>query len=702
MEVARLLQVDQSVASVKRQLANTPHTWLLVFDNADDPDMSLAPYLPAGDRGDIIVTSRNPECRHYSTVGSREVGTLSLDDSVSLLNKVIYGMTSLPPPSTEGKRIVEVLGCLALAIVQAGAYIRETSCTPQEYLGTYKTQKESVLQYLPKHTGTEYRYSVLTTWHISVDAIKSRGDAVSDHTLRLLSLLGFYHHDQIPMEMFYRTWHQRWMSEVPEYVPWHDTVSDFLHYQRSVQASTSLLASFSLITRNVDASLTLHPLVHEWCRHRMSREEQELSYQQALSLLHSSVEWKFETEDYDFRRTLVSHIHELLRRGECQGSLSEESQMQIWHDLALVLGENGWIGGALQLTETVWKMYKHKLGEDHPDTLMSMSNLANWYNEAGRRTEALEMSEVVLKIHKDKLGEDHPNTLSSMNNLAIRYSEAGRQIEALEMLEMVLKVRKDKLGEDHPDTLSSMNNLANWYSEAGRQIEALEMSEAVWKLYKNKLGEDHPDTLMSMNNLAINYSEAGRRTDALKMSEIVLKLYKNKLGEDHPDTLMSMNNLAINYSEAGRRTDALKMSEMVLKLYKNKLGEDHPDTLMSMNNLALRYSEDGRRTEVLEISEAVWKLYKNKLGEDHPDTLSSMNNLAIRYSEAGRQIEALEMLEMVLKIRKDKLGEDHPNTLSSARLHAYILENIREESLKPLATQHSRHRLSKFWRKIRS
>ena len=46
--------------SVNRQLANTQQDWLLVFDNADDPELDLAPYFPAGDRGDVIITSRNP------------------------------------------------------------------------------------------------------------------------------------------------------------------------------------------------------------------------------------------------------------------------------------------------------------------------------------------------------------------------------------------------------------------------------------------------------------------------------------------------------------------------------------------------------------------------------------------------------------------------------------------------------------------
>jgi hypothetical protein len=45
-------------------------------------------------------------------------------------------------------------------------------------------------------------------------------------------------------------------------------------------------------------------------------------------------------------------------------------------------------------------------------------------------------------LHKAKLGEDHPDTLQSMQNLAINYSEAGRRSEALQLTEQVVQLRK--------------------------------------------------------------------------------------------------------------------------------------------------------------------------------------------------------------------------------------------------------------------
>ena len=54
---------------------------------------------------------------------------MSVHDSWKPLAKTAYGDTTPNDKVCEdGKNVVEALGCLALAVAQAGAYIRETSC----------------------------------------------------------------------------------------------------------------------------------------------------------------------------------------------------------------------------------------------------------------------------------------------------------------------------------------------------------------------------------------------------------------------------------------------------------------------------------------------------------------------------------------------------------------------------------------------
>lgn len=93
------------------------------------------------------------------TVGFQRVGQLSLNDSLTLLGKIIYGTTIVRHDDgmEESKKMVETLGLHALAIVQAGAVIRETSCSLHGYLIIYQRREEELLLRLPTHLGTDYQ-----------------------------------------------------------------------------------------------------------------------------------------------------------------------------------------------------------------------------------------------------------------------------------------------------------------------------------------------------------------------------------------------------------------------------------------------------------------------------------------------------------------------------------------------------------------
>jgi Tetratricopeptide repeat len=64
---------------------------------------------------------------------------------------------------------------------------------------------------------------------------------------------------------------------------------------------------------------------------------------------------------------------------------------------------------------------KRVLGEKHPDTLISIGNLASTYRNQGRWKKDEELEVQVMEMRKRVLGEEHPNTLISMANLASTY-----------------------------------------------------------------------------------------------------------------------------------------------------------------------------------------------------------------------------------------------------------------------------------------
>jgi serine/threonine protein kinase/tetratricopeptide (TPR) repeat protein len=338
--------------------------------------------------------------------------------------------------------------------------------------------------------------------------------------------------------------------------------------------------------------------------------------------------------------------------------------LQTMSTLAWAYEKAGKLDLAVSLGEETLKLQRTKLGADHPDTLKTMYYLGYTYQQAGKFDLALPLSEQALKLRRIRLGADDPDTLAAMNTLGLVYLSSGRLDLALPLLEETLKMRRSRLGPEHPMTIQSMNNLANAYCHSGKTDLALPLREETLKLNQSKLGPDHPYTLSAMGNLAKTYAMAGKLELALPLLEETLKLDRAKLGPEHPSTLIDMGGLASAYMDARKLDLALPLCEETLRLDRVKLGPDHPSTLAAMGNLAKTYWLAGKLDLALPLFEETLKLDRAKLGSDHPSTLIEMGNLAASYQAAGKLDLALPLFEETLNLKRAKFGPDHPYTLA--------------------------------------
>ena len=77
----------------------------------------------------------------------------------------------------------------------------------------------------------------------------------------------------------------------------------------------------------------------------------------------------------------------------------------------------------------------------------------------------------------DNFGENHPDTLISMNNLALTYLDQGRLIDAARLQEKVLPKTKAILGENHLDMLKSISSLACVHTQQGKTSVATKLED---------------------------------------------------------------------------------------------------------------------------------------------------------------------------------------------------------------------------------
>lgn len=691
LTIAQQCGLGEDVGIVKRWLANADKPWLLILDNADDPSMNISNYFSTGGRGTILITSRNPECTAYCTVGSNEISGMALDDALTLLLRV-SGEKDVSNESlrTLAKRVVETLGCLALAIVHAGALVKQKLYNLEDYCEAYSRNRQGLFGHQTIHTGMDYKYTVYTTWEVSIEMIRklssnnptnsSCWSSVNvENALDLLNIFSFLHLDNIPVEILQNAW-RNWQIKSLQ-----GTLSKWTKSQRPrllcgdgggdwdpvpTREAVYLLSSFSLVRFNDSSNhISIHPLVHTWIRDRLTQPERAGCWISAVSTLSASFRPPDQNNDYQYGRSLIPHISSCLKFTD-YGLFAEGSGIteRLWmaDTFVKVYYINGYYKLAYGLSAPALELCKRTLAADEEICLQFEEGLVHIYYKLGEHPKAVYHQEKILQIASE-MEEEHPVMLNAKRGLANLYNKIGRDSEALEIQKCILHTSEKVLGDKHLDTLDIMQDLACSYLNLGQYQAAVKLQEKELHVRKNLFNYGGVSIITSVSNLATIYSKMNRYEESLELSEEILRLTKMMLGDEHPKTITCMGSLASIYMDVDRAQEALELSEEALQLKKKILGDNHPDTLSSMENLALSYMNVGRAQEALELIEAALQLSKKILGDNHPATLLSLNKTAIYYEDVGRIEEAIELVIEAVDASRKTLGEVHPDTIDYTR-----------------------------------
>ncbi|PBK94557.1 hypothetical protein ARMGADRAFT_965352 [Armillaria gallica] len=489
-KLSKAASIDESVNDVQDFLEKMQEDWLLIFDNADDPNVELSKYIPRCNHGNIIITSRLTD-QMASPGAYLDFSDLEQSDAVNLLLKHAHEDFDINNQQL-ASYIVDAFGCQALAVATAGAYIASTAtCTLSNYLSLFKQKSKQLLNYKMK-SFDGYQKTVFNAFQLSFDQLSSS-------TKLFMQICAFFHHTAIPIELFYRAaafTDYDLEPEEKENTPAVEELKDFLSlftHEWSWNDSIDELSRFSLIIYNTGVkALSFHPILYI-CIQKTIDDKKKLYYI-ALFLLARGTSDSTTDISYQFRRLLLAHADYIYQNNLCT-FLAYNSFGRIFMDAGLWKKAKQIYQKALEHCECYFE--KH-----HLNTLKSMNSLGSIYARLGQLEEANVLQTETLKLHKEVLGEYHPNTLISMGNLASTYCQLGQWEEAKVLQTETLKLCKEVLGEHHPDTLVSMSNLTLTYCQLEQWEEAKVLETETLKLHKEVLGEHHPDTLLFIKNLA--------------------------------------------------------------------------------------------------------------------------------------------------------------------------------------------------------
>ncbi|KZP23813.1 hypothetical protein FIBSPDRAFT_446477 [Athelia psychrophila] len=452
--------------------------WLIILDDVTAATLAfLREHLPRHNgHGSILITTRTFDVAEALTsVAGRqypvhELKALSPEQSAKLLLKRagIHGSTATDLDSAQ--KLVKRVGCLPLAVEQAGAYMKRSGLTGAGQLETLYDQQglKEVISWNNSLSSYEEK-SVLTTITIQFQRL----DSIDPRLLILLHVLAFFDPESIPLDIIVlgarRVGRRLRVGEILKtnisLIP-KPSIGQVL--SRRYQPSTSVLPSRDTGFSSADVPVELRPLLGFICSETWLRGA--LRHLEDLSLARPL---------YGERISL--HIHDLiqlvLQRRIATYPLIEDPYCA----LAVTL-----LCGAFETMKDVelpqyWteceRFVPHLMSFAKHGTptidILAMSEKVAWYFlKRGRYNEAETLYERALGGQERQLGADHPDSLATVHGLAILYGQQGRYDDAEQMYQRALGGQERQLGTDHPDSLLTVHGLAVLYGQQGRYDEA--------------------------------------------------------------------------------------------------------------------------------------------------------------------------------------------------------------------------------------
>ncbi|UNI16617.1 hypothetical protein JDV02_003040 [Purpureocillium takamizusanense] len=687
-EIAKIGGVEPNKNAAKNWLSGLQLPWLLLIDNADDPEIDVARYFPGGEGGVILITTRNPSTRRHGTEGVRffHFDKLETEEASDLL----LAAAVLPrpwgvPTRSHANRIAQVLGYLPLALIHAGKTVLDKLCSlsdyPEYYERTWNRIRHSRSRRASRGHDDEHAssMSVYSSYEMIYVGLENKIDQRSRDALELLKMFSFFYRENIEFNLIKtaamnprrerqeaqatesieeqlvhegpQTWAnqlyswavavlgplQRGRSALPQ-VLWDEDDTPF--DEDRLRIALSLLVRLGMVTfHDANNSYWMHPLVHTWVRQRpdTSTAEQALWCQVASTVLAQSIFLQapraYAGQDERFKRQIHPHVEHVRRlQKEINNRLEDNQRVTHW------------------LWRWIWPTPWQGLQTFQAREYVKFSLV---YLRCGEWAKAEELQLQVKNYIFATLGPKSKYGIDIALLLSTNYVLQTRTNEARVLQYQVLHSAKYYYGSDHPTTLRIMDTLGRTCLLCSRLGEADRLhKEVIEKLSKlEAFGPEHENYYTAVDNLAKVRVRYFDMEEAVRLQELAYKGMKRILGPMHKKTLEAQDDLAGIYGFVGeqRLPLALRMSEEVVEIRVRELGREHPETLKSKLTLAKIKTAMNQFDDAEEIFREGLPAAKRNLGETHLGTLAARTWHGHLYWRQGLYAEAATIWEDVIQ-----------------------------------------------------
>ncbi|HEY3365155.1 MAG TPA: FxSxx-COOH system tetratricopeptide repeat protein [Symbiobacteriaceae bacterium] len=582
--------------------------WLLIFDNAGDPE-AVSPYIPRGTTGHVIITSRNAIWR--DTARPFPVDVWSRDESIAFLQRRTGKVDAA------ANALADALGDLPLALEHAGAYFDQNNGSIASYLDLFrKHQRRSMRGAKPPK---DYHATIATTWEISLQAVKK----ASPGAIALMHLVAFLAPEDFPLDAL-----RAGVQELPRVLA--GAVADSIAFDEAI----SVLRRYSLIERRGDA-LAVHRLVQAVIRDQLPAKVWRNWAEVALELVNS----QFPVESDDVRlwpqcERLLPHAMAVVGHAE-QGHMAPESVSWLLNQVGVYLRGRAEFAAARQALSRALAIDEAAYGPHHPTVATDLNNLAGVLKDLGDLATARAHYERALAIDEAAYGTEHTDVAADLNNLAGVLRALGDLATARANYERSLAIDEAICGPHHPTVATLLNNLASVLQDLGDLATARAHFERALAIDEAAYGPHHPTVATDLNNLGIVLKDLGDLAMARAHFERALAIDEAVYGPHHPKVATDLNNLASVLQDQGDLATARAHFEHALAIDEAAYGPHHPRVATRLNNLALVLRDLGDLATARAHLERALAIDEAVFGPHHPRVAKRLSNLASVLKDQG-------------------------------------------------------------------
>ena len=230
-----------------------------------------------------------------------------------------------------------------------------------------------------------------------------------------------------------------------------------------------------------------------------------------------------------------------------------------------------------------------KLPSSNPLTFTIMGSLACSLENQGRYSDSLHLEKKRLADRLLILGESHPDTLLSIHNLAQTYLRIYEICDAELLSVKSFKLCLTKLGADHQRTCAVRDGLVSLCTLQNRFALAKHLAASNVIFLEAKYGEKYPACLHYRKQLAHQMLDLGRYDEAERIFRSILFVANSENvveGNIIPATKLE---LSVTYQRQGMFIDAEEAALEVIEYYESRsCNTEQPDPLPITANFTLR------------------------------------------------------------------------------------------------------------------